>query len=120
MVDYGEIISVRRPIGVDHVLEHFARRAATERRSSESSFPLIVSLISWPHQDGELTLTRDREQHRAVQTRWRRFWIVLANVVGVGGGSAEPRAVEDPFCIRREPAANDLAAMERHSGKGGW
>ena len=103
---------VRRPVGLPDVFRNGTRRAADGHARQRAA---VEALIEEPrgHDDGQLTLARDREQVRVrLPERLWRFGRRIDDEE-LRRRSARRRAVDDRLAIGHEPRVGDRQAIER-------
>ena len=60
----GQTVAVGGPVGVLHVVEHFARRSSTERNARQGAAARIATVAHGVETDGELSVFRDGQAVR--------------------------------------------------------
>ena len=112
--DRREVRAVGRPIGLQHLLGHFARRAAGERDAGERA---EAGQAIAAEQDGELRRFRDRQDVGILHAERPRLGALPVGDENLGRIAVPRRAVDDRIAVRTEARRAHFAAAERHAMK---
>ena len=110
--DRGDVRAVGRPIGLQHLLGHFARRAAGERNASQRA-EAGQSIAA--EQDGQLGRFRNGQDVGILHAERPRLRTLPVRDENLGWIAVPRGAVDNRIAIRPEARRTYFAAPERHA-----
>ena len=117
LVSHGEALSIRRPIGVLHVFEDLARRAAGQRDPRQRADRLETEHEVTIERDRQLAAGRDREDRRARESQRARFRAVGPRRGDVEGKPLPGSCVDDRLGVGSKPGGLDGATRVGQAGE---